>query len=126
MPYLVPLVSAMTSEVWVAPTSWKPLQQPFSSAIGVALELGIPDETIQRGFSAFGGVKRRFTHVGEVAMEDGKAEDAAATMLLLGNMGMQAGEERNLIGSLVGTAIGGRPARKPSRAACAGSPGTMP
>ena len=41
------------------------------AAIGVALELGIPDETIQRGFSAFGGVKRRFTHVGEVAMEDG-------------------------------------------------------
>ncbi|MCI1142625.1 UDP-N-acetylmuramate--L-alanine ligase [Sphingomonas sp. WKB10] len=41
------------------------------AAIGVALELGIPDETIQRGFSAFEGVKRRFTHVGEVAMEDG-------------------------------------------------------
>ena len=41
------------------------------AAIGVALELGIPDATIQRGFSAFGGVKRRFTHVGEVPMEDG-------------------------------------------------------
>ncbi|MBX9882261.1 MAG: UDP-N-acetylmuramate--L-alanine ligase [Sphingomonas sp.] len=37
------------------------------AAIGVALELGIPDETIQRGFAAFGGVKRRFTKVGEVA-----------------------------------------------------------
>lgn len=37
------------------------------AAIGVALELGIPDATIQRGFSAFGGVKRRFTKVGEVA-----------------------------------------------------------
>jgi len=36
------------------------------AAIGVALELGIPDATIQRGFSAFGGVKRRFTKVGEV------------------------------------------------------------
>jgi UDP-N-acetylmuramate--alanine ligase len=41
------------------------------AAIGVALELGIPDATIQQGFSAFGGVKRRFTHVGEVPMEDG-------------------------------------------------------
>ena len=37
------------------------------AAIGVALEMGIPDETIQRGFQQFGGVKRRFTRVGEVA-----------------------------------------------------------
>ncbi|MDP1025632.1 UDP-N-acetylmuramate--L-alanine ligase [Sphingomonas sp. KR1UV-12] len=37
------------------------------AAIGVALELGIDDATIQRGFEAFGGVKRRFTKVGEVA-----------------------------------------------------------
>ncbi len=37
------------------------------AAIGVALELGIPDATIQQGFSAFGGVKRRFTKVGDVA-----------------------------------------------------------
>jgi UDP-N-acetylmuramate--alanine ligase len=37
------------------------------SAIGVALELGIPDATIQQGFAKFGGVKRRFTKVGEVA-----------------------------------------------------------
>ena len=37
------------------------------AAIGVALELGIDDATIQRGFHAFGGVKRRFTKVGEVA-----------------------------------------------------------
>jgi UDP-N-acetylmuramate--alanine ligase len=36
------------------------------AAIGVALELGIPDATIQQGFSKFGGVKRRFTKVGEV------------------------------------------------------------
>jgi len=41
------------------------------AAIGVALELGIPDATIQQGFSAFGGVKRRFTHVGEVPMDGG-------------------------------------------------------
>ena len=37
------------------------------AAIGVALELGIDDATIQRGFAKFGGVKRRFTQVGEVA-----------------------------------------------------------
>jgi UDP-N-acetylmuramate--alanine ligase len=36
------------------------------AAIGVALELGIRDATIQRGFAQFGGVKRRFTKVGEV------------------------------------------------------------
>ncbi|WP_243848191.1 UDP-N-acetylmuramate--L-alanine ligase [Sphingomonas insulae] len=43
------------------------------AAIGVALELGIPDATIQQGFSAFGGVKRRFTRVGEVAFDTGTA-----------------------------------------------------
>jgi UDP-N-acetylmuramate--alanine ligase len=39
----------------------------------VALELGIPDVTIQKGFEAFGGVKRRFTKVGEVPVEGGAA-----------------------------------------------------
>ncbi|MCU6453780.1 UDP-N-acetylmuramate--L-alanine ligase [Sphingomonas sp. A2-49] len=43
------------------------------AAIGVALELGIADATIQRGFSAFGGVKRRFTKVGEVPLAGGDA-----------------------------------------------------
>jgi UDP-N-acetylmuramate--alanine ligase len=33
----------------------------------VALELGIDDATIQKGFERFSGVKRRFTKVGEVA-----------------------------------------------------------
>ncbi|HET8613777.1 MAG TPA: UDP-N-acetylmuramate--L-alanine ligase [Sphingomonas sp.] len=36
------------------------------AAIGVALELGVPDATIRTGFAQFGGVKRRFTRVGEV------------------------------------------------------------
>ena len=36
------------------------------AAIGVALELGVPDATIEKGFAKFGGVKRRFTKVGEV------------------------------------------------------------
>ncbi|WP_326524763.1 UDP-N-acetylmuramate--L-alanine ligase [Sphingomonas sp.] len=37
------------------------------AAIGVALELGIDDATIEKGFERFSGVKRRFTKVGEVA-----------------------------------------------------------
>jgi UDP-N-acetylmuramate--alanine ligase len=41
------------------------------AAIGVALELGIADDVIQTGFAKFGGVKRRFTNVGEVALEGG-------------------------------------------------------
>ena len=36
------------------------------AAIAVAIELGLDDATIQKGFGAFGGVKRRFTNVGEV------------------------------------------------------------
>jgi UDP-N-acetylmuramate--alanine ligase len=36
------------------------------AAVGVALELGIPDEIIANGFAKFHGVKRRFTKVGEV------------------------------------------------------------
>ena len=35
------------------------------AAIGVALELGVPDDVICAGFEKFGGVKRRFTKVGE-------------------------------------------------------------
>lgn len=36
------------------------------AAIGVAVEMGCGDEVIRTGFSKFGGVKRRFTKVGEV------------------------------------------------------------
>jgi UDP-N-acetylmuramate--alanine ligase len=36
------------------------------AAIGVALELGIEDAKIIQGFSRFGGVKRRFTKVGDI------------------------------------------------------------
>jgi len=43
------------------------------AAIGVALELGVPDDTIRTGFARFGGVKRRFTKVGEVAVDGGVA-----------------------------------------------------
>ncbi|AOF97135.1 UDP-N-acetylmuramate--L-alanine ligase [Sphingobium sp. RAC03] len=43
------------------------------AAIGVALHMGIDDATIQTGFAKFGGVKRRFTKVGEIAIGDGSA-----------------------------------------------------
>jgi UDP-N-acetylmuramate--alanine ligase len=36
------------------------------AAIAVAIELGCPDQVIRRGFAKFGGVRRRFTRVGEV------------------------------------------------------------
>jgi UDP-N-acetylmuramate--alanine ligase len=36
------------------------------SAVAVAVELGIDDDAIRTGFARFGGVKRRFTKVGEV------------------------------------------------------------
>ncbi|KQN09895.1 UDP-N-acetylmuramate--alanine ligase [Sphingobium sp. Leaf26] len=43
------------------------------AAIGVALQMGIDDATIQTGFAKFGGVKRRFTKVGEIDVAGGKA-----------------------------------------------------
>jgi len=43
------------------------------AAIGVALELGVADEIVRTGFSKFAGVKRRFTKVGEIAMDGGIA-----------------------------------------------------
>ncbi|QDC37923.1 UDP-N-acetylmuramate--L-alanine ligase [Sphingobium fuliginis] len=43
------------------------------AAIGVALQMGIDDATIQTGFAKFGGVKRRFTKVGEIAVGGGAA-----------------------------------------------------
>ena len=37
------------------------------AAVAVSVEMGCPDEVIRSGFAHFGGVKRRFTKVGEVA-----------------------------------------------------------
>jgi len=36
------------------------------AAVAVSVEMGCPDEVIRTGFAKFGGVKRRFTKVGEV------------------------------------------------------------
>ncbi|EQB31629.1 UDP-N-acetylmuramate--L-alanine ligase [Sphingobium ummariense] len=43
------------------------------AAIGVALQMGIGDAIIRTGFAKFGGVKRRFTKVGEIAVAGGTA-----------------------------------------------------
>ena len=43
------------------------------AAVAVAVEMGCPDEVIRGGFAKFGGVRRRFTRVGEVALEAGVA-----------------------------------------------------
>lgn len=41
------------------------------AAIAVGLEMGMGDEDVAHGFDKFGGVKRRFTKVGEVEMPGG-------------------------------------------------------
>ncbi|MGV3512465.1 MAG: UDP-N-acetylmuramate--L-alanine ligase [Novosphingobium sp.] len=41
------------------------------AAVAVAVEMGVSDELIRTGFGKFGGVKRRFTKVGEVAIDSG-------------------------------------------------------
>ena len=53
------------------PMSGRHNVQNALAAVAVAIELGIDDATIQKGFAGFGGVKRRFTKVGEVARDGG-------------------------------------------------------
>ncbi|WP_432200942.1 UDP-N-acetylmuramate--L-alanine ligase [Erythrobacter sp. W53] len=43
------------------------------AAIAVAIEMGCSDDVIQTGFGSFGGVRRRFTKVGEVPVAGGHA-----------------------------------------------------
>jgi UDP-N-acetylmuramate--alanine ligase len=43
------------------------------AAIAVAVEMGCSDEVIRGGFARFGGVRRRFTKVGSVAVDGGAA-----------------------------------------------------
>ncbi|PZU57769.1 MAG: UDP-N-acetylmuramate--L-alanine ligase [Sphingobium sp.] len=43
------------------------------AAIGVALQMNIEDAVIRTGFAKFGGVKRRFTKVGEIPVAGGTA-----------------------------------------------------
>jgi UDP-N-acetylmuramate--alanine ligase len=41
------------------------------AAIAVAIEMGCDDDVIREGFGRFGGVRRRFTRVGEIALGGG-------------------------------------------------------
>ena len=43
------------------------------AAVAVAVEMGVSDDLIRTGFGKFGGVKRRFTKVGEIALDGGSA-----------------------------------------------------
>lgn len=43
------------------------------AAIAVAIEMGCGDDVIRNGFGNFGGVRRRFTKVGEIALDSGSA-----------------------------------------------------
>ena len=41
------------------------------AAVAVAHHMGVANDVIRTGFAKFGGVKRRFTKVGEIAMDEG-------------------------------------------------------
>ncbi|WP_422088270.1 UDP-N-acetylmuramate--L-alanine ligase [Variovorax sp.] len=55
------------------------------SVIAVAVELGIPDEAVQRGLAGFKGVGRRFQSYGDVAVLGGDA--AAGTFTVIDDYG---------------------------------------
>jgi UDP-N-acetylmuramate--alanine ligase len=55
------------------PMSGRHNVQNALAAIAVGLERGMADEAVQSGFAKFGGVKRRFTKVGEVTLGSGIA-----------------------------------------------------
>ncbi|BAV65976.1 UDP-N-acetylmuramate--L-alanine ligase [Sphingobium cloacae] len=51
------------------------------AAIGVALHMGIDDAIIRTGFAKFGGVKRRFTKVGEIPAGQKNGQIGVATVI---------------------------------------------
>ncbi|BBB11392.1 UDP-N-acetylmuramate--L-alanine ligase [Sphingopyxis sp. FD7] len=53
------------------PMSGRHNVQNALAAIAVALHMGVSDDKIVSGFQGFAGVKRRFTRVGEIAVEGG-------------------------------------------------------
>ncbi len=56
----------------VLPMPGKHNVQNALAAIAVALEMGCEEETIREGFARFGGVRRRFSHVGDIALAGGQ------------------------------------------------------
>ena len=57
------------------------------SVIAVAVELGIPDEAVQRGLAGFKGVGRRFQSYGDVAVQGGHNEGGAGTFTVIDDYG---------------------------------------
>jgi len=53
------------------PMSGRHNVQNALAAVAVALHMGVSDDKIASGFNGFAGVKRRFTKVGEIAVEGG-------------------------------------------------------
>ncbi len=51
------------------------------AAVAVAVEMGVSDEIIRTGFAKFAGVKRRFTKVGEVAIDSGAVDSGVVTII---------------------------------------------
>jgi UDP-N-acetylmuramate--alanine ligase len=51
--------------------------QNACAAIAVALEMGCPADAIRNGFARFGGVRRRFSHVGTIAPDVRVIDDYA-------------------------------------------------
>ncbi len=62
--------STRSIEDIVLPMAGRHNVQNALAAIAVAIELGLDDATIAQGFAKFGGVKRRFTKVGEISFGD--------------------------------------------------------
>ncbi len=50
------------------------------AAIAVAIEMGCPDEVIRKGFATFGGVRRRFTKVGTIALVNSQGGGAVTVI----------------------------------------------
>ena len=63
--------SQRTIESILLPMPGRHNVQNALAAVAVGLEMGMSDAEVQHGFDKFGGVKRRFTKVGEVALDDG-------------------------------------------------------
>jgi UDP-N-acetylmuramate--alanine ligase len=57
------------------------------SVIAVAVELGIPDEAVQRGLAGFKGVGRRFQSYGDVAVQGQAGADAPGTFTVIDDYG---------------------------------------
>jgi UDP-N-acetylmuramate--alanine ligase len=62
-----------TIEGLMLPMAGRHNVQNALAAVAVAIHMGVPDALITNGFAGFAGVKRRFTKVGEIAVDGGTA-----------------------------------------------------